>query len=536
MGGFLATGMDARGDAVLPESRERRLRAGVTTVGDRDVLDVRTPITGEVIGAVPSCTAEDVAAAVDRVRAAQADWAARPVAERAEVLRRVADTVTANRSELLDIVQVETGKARFDALEEVLDVVATADYYAREGPGHLESGERTGAIPGLTRAVEHVEPVGVVGCIAPWNYPLTLAVSDLLPALLAGNGAVLKPAEATPFSALAAVELLESAGIPEGLLQVVTGDGERLGEPLIARVDHLRFTGSTEVGREVAALAGEHLIDASLELGGKNPAVVLDDADLSKAVRGLVNGCYANAGQLCIATERVYVDRSLFDEFRERFVAATERQSLGVGLGWGPDVGSLIGGDQLDTVESHVADARERGATVETGGEHREDVGPWVYEPTVLTGLPDDATAANRETFGPVVSLVPVDGVDEAVERANDTDYGLHASVWTGDPARGERVARRVEAGTVSVNDGYRAMWASTDAPMGGVGDSGVGRRHGREGIRDYTDSRTVVTQRGHPLAFPDAVPDRLAAAATTASLRPLRWLRNRSLPGPWGE
>ncbi|QPV62500.1 succinate-semialdehyde dehydrogenase (NADP(+)) [Halosimplex litoreum] len=523
-------------ESVLSTGRQGRLRTGVTTVDDRAPLDVRSPVTGESVGTVPSCTAEDVAAAVEAASEAQREWAATPIAERADVLRRFADAVTATRPDLLDIVQVETGKARFDALEEVLDLVATADYYAREGPGHLEPTRRTGVVPGLTRAVEHVGPVGVVGCISPWNYPLTLAVSDLLPALLAGNGAVLKPAEATPFSALRAVELLESAGLPEGLLQVVTGDGERLGEPLISRVDHLRFTGSTAVGREVAALAGEHLIDASLELGGKNPAVVLDDADLAKTVRGLVNGSFANAGQLCIATERVYVDRSAFDEFRDRFVAATERQSLGVGLGWGPDVGSLIGDHQLDTVESHVADARERGATVETGGRRRDDVGPWVYEPTVLTDLPEEATAASQETFGPVVSLVPVDGVDEAVERANDTDYGLHASVWTGDRARGERVARRIEAGTVSVNDGYRAMWASTDAPMGGVGDSGVGRRHGREGIRDYTDSRTVVTQRGHPLAFPDAVPNRLAAAAATATLGPLRWLRNRSLPGPWGE
>ena len=513
--------------SVLPDERRERLRAGVTTVGDRAPLAVRSPVTGDPVGTVPSCTAADVAAAVERARTAQTAWVERPVTERAAVLERFADAVTAERSDLLDVVQAETGKARFDALEEVFDLVATADYYAREGPGHLEPSRRTGAIPGLTRAVERPEPAGVVGCIAPWNYPLTLAASDLLPALLAGNGAVLKPAEATPFSALRAVELLESAGMPEGLVGVVTGDGERLGEPLISRVDHLRFTGSTAVGREVAALAGRHLIDASLELGGKNPAVVLDDADLATTVRGLVNGCYANAGQLCIATERVYVDRSVFPALRERFVAATERQTLGVGLDWGPDVGSLIGPDQFDTVASHVDDARERGATVETGGRRREDVGPWVYEPTVLTDLPGEATAASQETFGPVVSLVPVDGVDEAVARANDTEYGLHASVWTDDAARGERVARRIEAGTVSVNDGYRAMWASTDAPMGGLGDSGVGRRHGREGIRDYTESRTVVTQRGHPLAVPDRIPNRLAATAATASLRLLDRVRD---------
>jgi len=517
--------------SVLSERARERLCEGVTTVADRDALSVRTPVTGEQFGSVPACASADVAAAVERARAAQSEWAGSSLSERAAVLDRFADEVTANRGDLLDVVQLETGKARFDALEEVLDMVTTADYYARRGPAHLGSERRAGAIPWLTRTVEHADPVGVVGCISPWNYPLTLAVSDLLPALLAGNGAVLKPAEQTPFTALAVVDRLEQAGVPADLLQVVTGDGERLGEPLVSRVDHLRFTGSTAVGREVAALAGEHLVDVSLELGGKNAAVVLEDADVETTVRGIVNGCYANAGQLCIATERVYVERPLFEEFRDRFVAATERQDLGVGFGHGPDTGSLVGDDQLATVESHVEDARERGATVETGGRPREDLGPWVYEPTVLTDLPESATAARQETFGPVVSVVPVDDSDEAVERATDTDYGLHASVWTGDTDRGERVARRLETGTVSINDGYRAMWMSTDAPMGGVGDSGIGRRHGREGIREYTESQTVTTQRAHPLAFPDAVPNRVAAAGATAGVRALRWVRNRSPP-----
>ncbi|WP_276272657.1 succinic semialdehyde dehydrogenase [Haloarcula litorea] len=510
----------------LPGATRERLAAGVTCVDEREPLAVRSPFTDERLGSVPSCQPPDVAAAVERARAARAAWTDRPIAERAEILREFADLVLSHRAELLDVVQLEAGKARADAHVELLDVVLNADYYAREGPGHVASERRDGGFPGLTRAVEHRHPVGVVGLVEPWNYPLTLAISDMLPALLAGNAAVLKPAEATPFSALRAVELLHEAGVPEDLVQVVTGRGATLGEPLISSVDFLTFTGSTATGRTVAALAGEHLVDVSMELGGKNAAVVLADADLDAAVRGLVHGSFANAGQLCISFERIYVDEAVYDEFVDRFVDATAKLDLGASLSYGPDVGSLVGRHQLETVEDHVADARERGATVEVGGERREDVGPFFYAPTVLTGLPDDATAACEETFGPVVSVSPVADADAAVERANDTDYGLHASVWTGDTERGERLARRLDAGSVSVNDAYLGMWASTDAPMGGVDDSGIGRRHSAEGILKYTEAQTVATQRGHPLVPVPGVPNRLLARGATLGVRALRRLR----------
>jgi len=522
-----------RGSSALDEATCERLEQDVTTIADRDPLAVRAPATGEVLGSVPACQPDDVATAVDRARTAQSEWADRPIAERAETLHRFADLVRATRSELLDIVQLEAGKARFDALTEVLDVILTADYYARRGPTHLAPSGRDAVIPLLTRAVEHRDPVGVVGLIEPWNYPLTLAVSDMLPALLAGNGAVLKPAEATPFCALRARELLVEAGVPGGLVQVVTGDGAQLGEPLVSGVDYVTFTGSTATGRTVASLAGEHLVDASLELGGKNGAVVLPDADLGAAVRGLGHGSFANAGQLCIAIERIYVHEAVYEAFRERFVAATEALDLGCALDFGPDVGSLVGSDQLATVERHVADARERGATVETGGRHRPDIGPSFYEPTVLTDLPADATAACEETFGPVVSLTPVESVDAAVDRINDTDYGLHASVWTGDADRGEDVARELDTGTVCINDAYTTAWAATDAPMGGVGDSGIGRRHGAEGILKYTEAQTVATARSHPLVPIPGVPDWLTAAATTQGIRALRRLRRLS---PFGR
>jgi len=519
--------------SALSERTQKRLASRVTRVADRDPLAVHAPFTGEQLGIVPACEAADAAAAVRQARRAQIEWAERPMSERAEILQRFADRVLANRQELLDIVQAEAGKARLDAHVELLDIVVTADYYTRHGPGHVESSHRDAGIPLVTRVREHRDPVGVVGLIEPWNYPLTLAVSDMLPALLAGNGAVLKPAEATPFCALRAVELLVEAGVPEGLVHVVTGDGATLGEPLISAVDYLTFTGSTETGRTVAGLAGEHLVDASLELGGKNAAIVLDDADIGAAVRGIVHGSYANAGQLCIAVERVLVHETVYDDFCERFVAAAEALELGASLDFGPDVGSLIADHQLETVESHVADARERGATVETGGRRREDIGPLCYEPTVLTDLPTDATAACEETFGPVVSITPVSDADEAIDRANDTDYGLHASVWTGDTARGTALARRIDTGSVSVNDAYLGMWAATDAPMGGARDSGIGRRHGRDGIVKYTEAQTVTTQRGPPLVPVAGVPNRLLAAGTTLGVKALRGLRQR---WPLGE
>lgn len=517
----------------LPERTRERLRDRVTARDEREDHDVTAPYTGETLGAVPRCTPDDVEIAIERAETAQASWAERPVQERAEILQQLADLVLAERASLLDVVQLETGKARFDALEEVLDVVLNADYYARRGPDHVAATERTGAFPLVTTATEYHDPVGVVGLIEPWNYPLTLAISDMLPALLAGNGVVLKPAEQTPFTALRAVELLDRAGVPTDLVQIVTGHGERLGEPLIAGIDHLTFTGSTATGRTVAALAGEHLVDASLELGGKNPAVVLDDADVAEAARGIVPGAFANAGQLCISFERVFVDQQIYAAFRDALVAATERLDVGATFDFGPDVGSLIAQHQLDTVEAHVADARDRGATVETGGRRREDVGPLFYEPTVLTGLPDDADAACEETFGPVLSVTPVAGEAEAIARANDTDYGLHASVWSGDRERGRQVARQIETGSVAVNDAYLGMWASTDAPMGGVDDSGIGRRHGRQGVEKYTESQTVATQRGPPLVPVDGIPNRWLARASRVGVEALRWWRRHRPGGP---
>ncbi|KAB1198648.1 MULTISPECIES: succinic semialdehyde dehydrogenase [Haloferax] len=482
----------------VPVSTDRfdALARLVTPQADRQQLSVRAPYDDSVVGTVPLCSPDDVQAAVTDARTAGDEWAAWPVEDRVAVFHRFHDALLDRRESLLDVIQSETGKARADALEEILDAAATARYYTTIAERELTSTHRAGAIPLMTKTVEHHHPVGVVGIISPWNYPLSLSVSEAIPALLAGNAVVLKPDEGTPFTALWALELLRECGLPDDVFQVVTGEGPRLGEPLIEQVAYVSFTGSTEVGRIVAETAGRHLTDCSLELGGKNPLLVLDDADVEKAARGAVRGCFANAGQLCISIERIYVHETVADEFRDALIRETRGLTLDAGYDYGHDVGSLLDRELLEKVTTHVEDAVEKGATVLTGGRARPDLGPYFYEPTVLTDVTPEMTLADEETFGPVVSLYEVESVSEAIDRANDSAYGLNASVWTARPQRGEQVAARLDAGTVNVNEAYAAAWASIDAPMGGMKDSGVGRRHGRHGLLKYTESQTVATQR----------------------------------------
>ena len=514
----------------LPPARLLDLAALATYARDeteRDALTVTAPFTAEAVVHLPAGTPDDIRHAFAQARAAQIAWSARPFHERTAVLKRVHDLVLERREEAMDLIQLESGKTRYDAFLEVGDVAVVARYYAFHGEGAVHRERRAGLIPGLTRVETSHLPVGVVGIIAPWNYPLTMAISDALPALAAGNAVVIKPAEQTPLTALWTRDLLLDAGLPPDLLHMVPGRGPMLGPALLDEADFVHFTGSTEVGRIVAQGAAERLIGCSLELGGKNPMLVLDDADVEEAAAGAVRACYSSAGQLCVSIERLYVQRPLFDDFLAAFVARVRAMRVGVGYRWEMDMGSLAGPEQLEKVTAHVEDALAKGATALVGGKARPDLGPFVFEPTVLVGVTPDMRVAQEETFGPVVAVAAFDTEDEGVAFANDSEYGLNAVIWTGDPARGRALGRRIRCGTVNVNDAYTATWGSTDAPMGGMGQSGLGRRHGREGIAKYTEAQTLAVQHVAPLA---PLPGMALEAFARVTLTGLRLLRK--LPG----
>ncbi len=489
------------------------------------------PFTGAPLVTLPLSSPDDVASAVARARAAQEGWAATPVRERAKVLMRLAGEVLDRQSEVLDLVQMEGGKARAHAFEEVAYASQLARHYAVAGPGYLADRHVRGMLPVLTGATVHLHPVGVVGVIAPWNYPLVMAVAEALPALVAGNAVVIKPDPQTTLTALWVAELLEACGLPEDLFLVVAGDAEA-GAALIDAVDHIAFTGSTEVGREVAAAAGRRLIGATLELGGKNGMYVAADADVDAAVKGALRACFANAGQLCVSIERLVVHEAIADEFVDKLVAAAKELRLGGALDYTTDVGSLVSEKQLERVTQHVDDALARGAHALAGAVHRSDVGPFFYAPTVLDHVPDEALCAREETFGPVVSIRRVASDDEAVAVINDSEYGLNASVWSKDVRRAQGIARRLRSGTVNVNDGFASAIGSVAAPFGGFGASGLGRRHGREIIEELTEHQTVATSRGANLGLSlDRLYDlggERAAAVLTSGMKVMRALRMR--------
>lgn len=483
----------------------------------------QSSLTGSDIAVLPIVEPDQIPAVFERARRIQHEWKETTFEHRRDLMLAFHDLVLAQRRDLLDLVQWETGKARTSAFEELADVAINARYYGRNAHKLLADRRVPGVVPLLTKTVVRYQPKGVVAVISPWNYPLTLVASDALAAIMAGNAIVIKPDSQTPFTAYAVKSLLEKAGFPKDLFQIVTGSGSSLGTSMIENADYVMFTGSTATGRVIAEQAGRNLVGFSAELGGKNAMIVRKDALADKAAAGAVRACFANSGQLCISIERVYVHEAIWDEFVSAFVKRVEKMRVKAAMDFSSDMGPLINQDQLDKVAGHVADAIAKGAHVLTGGHTLPDVGRFGYAPTVLTGVTPDMDVFAQETFGPVVSLYKVSSDDEAIRLANDTQYGLNASVWTGSMREGEKVAEQVKAGMVNVNEGYTAGWASIAAPNGGVKASGMAHRHGREGIVKYCDVHVTAAQRVTPVDFPPNV--------MVGFLKAMRWTPPQIVP-----
>jgi succinate-semialdehyde dehydrogenase / glutarate-semialdehyde dehydrogenase len=399
------------------------------------------------------------------------------------------------RNRILDTIQSESGKARRDAFAEIVTVAGTARYYLANAADHLKVKRRQPAVPAITSAEIGYKPHGVVGLITPWNYPFLLGIADAIPALLAGNAVLLKPSELTPLSANCARELFIESGLDPNLLHVFHG-GADIATEVIRCVDYVAFTGGVNTGRKVAIAASERLIPFSLELGGKNPMVVLHGASLENAATGLMVGAFSNSGQTCIAIERAYVQEQVYEEFMRRLVEKTRLLKLGWSRSWDVDMGSLINADHAGKVVSRIERAVDEGARIATGGKLRPDLGPAFIEPTILTNVTDEMPISKEETFGPVVTVYPVQSAEEAITRANDSTFGLNASVWAGNQAKARTVAHQLETGSAVINSTL-LIYNSFDVPMGGVKWSGIGRRHGEHGILRYTQAQSVVSSFG---------------------------------------
>ena len=471
-------------------------------------IRVENPATGEAITAVPDMTAEQVAELARNARAVQPSWEALGFEGRGRVLLRAQKWLVDNAERVIETIVSETGKAWEDAqLAEVMYGANAFGFWAKNAPKYLadEKVKSSVVLVKGKKLILRYRPLGLVGVIGPWNYPLTNSFGDCIPALAAGNSVILKPSEITPLTSLLMAEGLRECGIPQHVFQVATGRGAT-GAALVDEVDMIMFTGSTATGKKVMQRAAETLTPVSLELGGKDPMIVLSDADVERAANHALYYSMFNAGQTCISIERAYVEEPVYDEFVAKVTEKARNLRQGVPTAPGVvDVGAMTFPPQVDIVDHQVKDALEKGAKALVGGHRGDAKGNW-YEPTILVDVDHSMDVMREETFGPTLPIMKVADAEEAIRLANDSPYGLGASVFSGDAARGEAIARRIDAGAVCVNDAL-VNYTVLELPMGGAKASGLGSRHGAGGIRKFCQHQALLVSRFHMSKEPQMYP-----------------------------
>ncbi|EAR24581.1 succinic semialdehyde dehydrogenase [marine actinobacterium PHSC20C1] len=489
--------MSSHTAATLIGARRRDSLVAQLSCTTSDTATVIAPFSGQPLHELPQSSISDVQDAAASARLAQRAWQTAGFAHRRTVLLRAHDLLLERRDELLDLLQTETGKTRGQAFEEIFQAASVSRYYAVSAQRVLATRRRRSGIPVLMTTRVSYSPKQLIGVVTPWNYPIALGVMDIVPALAAGSAVIQKIDNQGALSMLATREAYIDAGVPAELWPIVAGPGSEVGNAVVDSCDYVCFTGSTPTGTRVGERAASRLIGASLELGGKNPLIVLGDVDPAKAAADAVYACFSTMGQLCVSIERIYVHESIAAEFTREFAARVDALIQTAALDYSGDVGSLTSAAQLERIQAHVDDAVAKGATVLAGGTARPDLGPFFFAPTALTDVTADMECFANETFGPVVAITTVASDDEAIDRANDSEFGLNASIFSGSILHARRLADRLNAGSVNINEGYRASFSSVDAPMGGMKNSGLGRRNGPEGILRFVQSRTVSQSNG---------------------------------------
>jgi succinate-semialdehyde dehydrogenase/glutarate-semialdehyde dehydrogenase len=473
----------------------------------QDQLILSNPANGESLYTLPIANKEQVEAAVSLARESQQAWAALSVKERVKYLLKLRDVILEQRETIVKTVIDETGKPLQDAF--VFEVLAVCDFitfYCKQAKKLLKTRKRP--IPGLLKFTKKVEvvykPLGVVAVISPWNGPFVLTANPVIQALLAGNTVVAKGSEITPRSTAILEDLCKLAGFPHGVCQVLIGDGTTGAALTSANIDKLCFTGSIATGKKVALNCIDKLIPYSLELGGKDAMIVCADADLEKAAHGAVWGSCVNTGHYCCGTERIYVEAPIYDEFVKRVTELSQSLKQGQQYGFEEDIGAVFWDKQLDIIDDHVNDAIKQGAKIHTGGKINTDTKGLYYPPTVLTEVNESCDLMTKETFGPVMPIIKVNSIDEAIEKSNNSIYGLHGNVWTKDIRKGRAIAQRMQTGSVSVND-ISMIFGVPSAPFGGVKESGFGQNGGDEGLRAFCHAQPVLYGRygGHDVGYP---------------------------------